>query len=88
MNETPNYAFWHVPLSRGSMTMREAAADLARISVAAPEDIPLMVRLAENPKFNIFHGSVTLATHDAGETFSQAGERLRSVLGRVSRASP
>jgi hypothetical protein len=72
MNETPNYAFWHVPLSRGSMTMREAAADLARISVAAPEDIPLMVRLAENPKFNIFHGSVTLATHD----------HIHALLGR------
>jgi hypothetical protein len=72
MTDTPDYAFWHIPLSRGSVTMRQAAADLARISVASPEDIPLMVRLAENPKFNIFHGAVTLATHD----------HIHALLGR------
>jgi hypothetical protein len=71
MNESPPYASWHIPLSRGSVTMRQAAASLARFG-AAPEDIPLMVRLAENPKFNLFHGAVTLETHD----------HIHAILGR------
>lgn len=57
------YAEWHIPLSRGEVTLRAAAATLARVG-AAPLDIPLMVRLAENPKFNLFHGAVALETHD------------------------
>ena len=61
--QTLDYADWHTPLSRCNMTLREAADDLARVG-AAPEDIPLMVRLAENPRYNLFHGAVDLKTHD------------------------
>lgn len=57
------YTDWHIPLSRGDMTLRQAAAELARVG-AAPEDIPFMVRLAENPKYNLFNGAVDLKTHD------------------------
>jgi hypothetical protein len=63
MRETRTYAEWHIPLSRGALSLREAAADLARVG-AAPDEIPLMVRLAENPRFGIFHGAVDLKTHD------------------------
>jgi hypothetical protein len=63
MRDAPSYANWHIPLSRGEVTLGEAAADLARVG-AAPDEIPLMVRLAENPKFNLFHGAVDLQTHD------------------------
>ena len=72
MNASLNYADWHIPLSRGGVTMREAAVDLARVGVATEDDIPLMVRLAENPKFNLFHGAVDLATHD----------HIHALLGR------
>ena len=65
------YAEWHIPLSRRNMTLREAADNLARVG-AAPEDIPLMVRLAENPRYNLFHGAVDLKTHDY----------IHAVLGR------
>jgi hypothetical protein len=58
-----SYALWHVPLSRHGMTLRAAAEALAQVG-AQPDDIPLMVRLAENPKFNLFHGAVDLKTHD------------------------
>jgi hypothetical protein len=63
MLETRAYAEWHIPLSRDEQTLRVAAEDLARVG-AAPDDIPLMVRLAENPRFNLFHGAVDLKTHD------------------------
>ena len=57
------YADWHVPLSRNDLTLRQAAAELSCVG-AAPDDIPLMVRLAENPRYNLFHGAVDLKTHD------------------------
>ena len=63
MLDTLTYAAWHLPLSRKDMTLREAALDLSCVG-AAPDDIPLMVQLAENPKYNIFHGAVDLKTHD------------------------
>jgi hypothetical protein len=63
MLATLTYADWHVPLSRNDMTLRAAAAELACVG-AAPDDIPLMVRLAENPRYNLFHGAVDLKTHD------------------------
>ena len=69
--QTLDYADWHIPLSRRNMTLGEAAADLARVG-AAPEDIPLMVRLAENPRYNLFHGAVDLQTHDY----------IHAILGR------
>jgi hypothetical protein len=59
----PSYTDWHIPLSYDGLTLREAAADLASVG-AAPEDIPFMVRLAENPRFNLFNGAVDLRTHD------------------------
>jgi hypothetical protein len=63
MLATLTYADWHVPLSRKDMTLRTAAADLSCVG-ACPDDIPLMVRLAENPRYNLFHGAVDLKTHD------------------------
>jgi len=69
--QTLAYAEWHIPLSHRNMTLREAADDLARVG-AAPEDIPLMVRLAENPRYNLFHGAVDLETHDY----------IHAILGR------
>lgn len=71
LSRTSSYAEWHVPISRTEMTLRAAADELARVG-AAPDDIPLMVRLAENPKYNLFHGTVDLKTHDC----------IHAVLGR------
>jgi hypothetical protein len=63
MIETLTYADWHIPLSRDGISLREAAQELTQVG-AAPDDIPLMVRLAENPRYNLFHGAVDLKTHD------------------------
>lgn len=66
---------WHLPLSRGGLTLRAALADLKRVG-AAPGDIPLVVRLAENPRYDLFHGAVDLDAHDC----------IHLLLGRGLRA--
>lgn len=59
---------WHIPLSRGDATLRQAL-DSARHIAATPTDVPLIVRLVENPKFSLpgltlFNGAVDLHAHD------------------------
>ena len=59
---------WHIPFARDRMTLREAHADLSKLGARA-EDIPLMIQLVENPRFDLpgfdlFHGAVDLQTHD------------------------
>ena len=59
---------WFVPLSRGDMTLRAADASLDRVRLA-PEEVPFLVRLVENPKLDVplvdvFHGATDLPTHD------------------------
>lgn len=64
-----HYSDWHIPLSRQAITLAEALQSLSRVG-AAPQEVPLMVRLVENPAFKLpgftlFHGAVNLETHDA-----------------------
>lgn len=70
------FADWHLPLSRGELTLRQGLDSLAAIG-ARPQEIPLIVRLLENPKYKLpgmtlFHGAVDLAGHD----------RIHILLGR------
>ena len=69
MSKPMTWQGWHVPLSLDHITLREAKESLVKLG-AMQEDIPLMIQLVENPRFNIpgfdfFHGAVDLATHDA-----------------------
>ena len=68
MNASVSYKDWHIPFSKGDLTLREARASLSALG-ARQEDIPLMVQLVENPRFDIpgidiFHGAVDIQTHD------------------------
>jgi len=70
------YADWHIPLLRSELTLREGLDSLAAIG-ARQQDIPLIVRLLENPKYRLpgmtlFHGAVDLEAHD----------RIHILLGR------
>jgi len=70
------YADWHIPLSRGELTLQEGLDSLAAIG-ARQQEIPLIIRLLENPKYKLpgmtlFHGAVDLAAHD----------RIHMLLGR------
>ena len=67
---------WHIPLSRGDLTLRAALDSLAVVG-ARQQEIPLIVRLLENPKYSLpgmtlFHGAVDLKAHD----------RIHLLLGR------
>lgn len=60
---------WHLPLSRGDVTLGEGMDDLALVG-AMQGEIPLIVQLLENPRYDIpgldlFHGAVDLKNHDA-----------------------
>jgi len=64
----PSVRDWFVPLSRGDMTLREADASLDAVRMA-PEQVPFLVRLVENPALDlpmldVFHGATDLPTHD------------------------
>lgn len=68
MNSPVSYKDWHIPFSKDDLTLREARASLSALG-ARQEDIPLMVQLVENPRFDIpgidiFHGAVDIQTHD------------------------
>lgn len=59
---------WMVPLAHGDKTLRAARAELADLGLKQG-DVPFLVQLIENPKydlpgFDIFHGATDLATHD------------------------
>jgi hypothetical protein len=63
-----NYRDWHIPLSRAELTLREARDSLATVG-ARQQQIPLIVRLLENPKYKLpgvtlFHGAADLKVHD------------------------
>jgi len=70
------YADWRIPLSRSALTLREGLDSLAAVG-ARQQEIPLIVRLLENPKYRLpgmtlFHGAVDLEAHD----------RIHILLGR------
>lgn len=60
---------WHVPLAHGPRILGEAYAELKEFGLKQ-EDIPLLVKLLENPEFDylpgfdIFHGGTNLEQHD------------------------
>lgn len=59
---------WFVPLAAGDLMMRDALESAHHIK-ANPDDIPFIIRLAENPELDIpwirvFDGAVNLEDHD------------------------
>jgi hypothetical protein len=67
---------WHIPLSREELTLRQAADELAVLGLKQ-DDVPLIVQLIENPRFDfpgldVFHGATGLVAHD----------RIHVLLGR------
>lgn len=60
---------WIVPITEENLTIREALETQASAGAADSVKIPLLVRLIENPKYNIpyitlFDGAVNLTQHD------------------------
>lgn len=67
---------WIVPLSVEGVTLKEILDSAAHV-MAGQDDIPLVIQLIENPKFdipgiNLFNGAVDIQTHDC----------IHALLGR------
>ena len=59
---------WYIPFKRDNVILRDAKLSLSEVG-AGGDEIPLIVQLIENPKFelpglDIFHGAVELHHHD------------------------
>ena len=59
---------WHIPLHQGQRDFQAAKEELAGMALAQ-EDIPLIIQLVENPRFDLpgielFNGATSLDTHD------------------------
>ena len=57
---------WHIPIAERDITLREALESMDSWKLE-PDDVPLIIRLIENPKYDIglFTGSTMLGAHDA-----------------------
>ena len=54
---------WHIPLGRSYYTIRQALNTMSTFKLSQ-SDIPFIIRLFENPKYNLLPGAVTLQAHD------------------------
>ncbi len=59
---------WFIPLSSTKLTLQQAYDQLNEFGLEQ-DDVPLIIQLIENPKFDlpgldIFHGATNLETHD------------------------
>lgn len=75
-DESSTWREWVVPLSIENVTLKQIL-DSASHMMAEQEDIPLVVQLIENPKFDLpvidlFNGAVDIETHDC----------IHALLGR------
>ncbi|HEY5604394.1 MAG TPA: hypothetical protein VIM41_14935 [Gammaproteobacteria bacterium] len=65
---TISYQDWYIPFKQDTVTLRHAQQSMSLVR-ASQDEIPLMVQLVENPKFQVpgirlFHGAVDLHQHD------------------------
>lgn len=75
-DESFTWREWHVPINNDNFTLRQVLQS-AEHNQASQVDIPLIIKMIENPKFDlpwieIFNGSVNLADHDC----------IHALLGR------
>ena len=56
---------WHIPLSTTGLTLKDGLDSMGGFKLEA-EDVPLIIKLVENPKYDIglFAGNVSLYNHD------------------------
>ena len=54
---------WHIPLKDDHLVIQEAL-DTMKSFKLNQDDVPFIIRLFENPKYNIFPGAVSLQSHD------------------------
>jgi hypothetical protein len=79
---------WHIPLfSKRQWTLNDALASMSSFKLES-KSIPLIIRLAENPKYDIglFSGTMTLNEHDCSHLLLGRGVQIKDeafVIGFV-----
>lgn len=68
MNLPAKVRDWHLPLTESTLTLRQANQRLSAVALAQ-DDIPFLIQLVENPKYDfpgieVFSGATDLWTHD------------------------
>ena len=94
----PGLQTFHLPLAEGSVTLREGLRRLMEIG-NSQEEVPLIVRLMENPAFDMpplsmFRGRVNLEQHDCihlllgrGTTLMDEAFTIGFTMGSTKRMS-
>ena len=94
----PGLQTFHLPLAEGSVTLREGLRRLMEVG-NSQEEVPLIVRLMENPAFDMpplsmFRGRVNLEQHDCihlllgrGTTLMDEAFTLGFTMGSTKRMS-
>ena len=63
---------WHIPLKSHSIIISDALATMESFKLDQ-NDVPFIIQLFENPKYNIIPGAVTLESHDIIHTLLGRG---------------
>ena len=94
----PGLQTFHLPLAEGSVTLREGLRRLMEVG-NSQEEVPLIVRLMENPAFDMpplsmFRGRVNLEQHDCihlllgrGTTLMDEAFTIGFTMGSTKRMS-
>ena len=69
---------WHVPLSKGGITLNKGLRSMQSFKLES-EDVPLIIKLVENPKYDVglFAGNVSLHNHDCIHLLLGRGLRVK-----------
>jgi hypothetical protein len=69
---------WHIPLSNGQITLDKGLESMESFKLEA-QDVPLVIKLVENPKYDIglFAGNVSLHNHDCIHLLLGRGLRVK-----------
>tara|TARA_Y100000766_G_C18833240_1_gene569169 strand:- start:318 stop:902 length:585 start_codon:yes stop_codon:yes gene_type:complete len=69
---------WHIPLSTTGLTLKDGLDSMGGFKLEA-EDVPLIIKLVENPKYDIglFAGNVSLYNHDSIHLLLGRGLRVK-----------
>ena len=69
---------WHIPLSTKGLTLKDGLDSMGGFKLEA-EDVPFIIKLVENPKYDIglFAGNISLYNHDSIHLLLGRGLRVK-----------
>ena len=80
---------WHVPLFiRGRLSLQKVLEVMGDWKLSS-KDVPLIIRLVENPKYDIglFAGNVSLFSHDCKQILLGRGLLTKEILYKIQQVN-